>query len=79
MDTGTDGVGIELDRVSDKFRQALGEAELVLSKGMANFETLYPRPLPCPVFFLLRVKCRPMRDYLQAPPESFWALWKEKT
>ena len=44
-----------------------------------NFETLYPRSLPCPVFFLLRVKCRPMGDYLQAPPESFWALWKEKT
>ena len=79
MDTGTDGVGIEWDRVSDQFKRTLGQAELVLSKGMANFENLYPRSLPCPVFFLFRVKCQPMRDYLQAPPESFWALWKEKT
>jgi damage-control phosphatase, subfamily I len=79
MDTGTDGVGIELDRVSNQFRRALGQADLVFSKGMANFETLYPQPLPCPVFYLFRVKCNPMRDYLQAPPESFWALWKEKT
>ncbi len=78
-DTGTDGVGMEWDRISDPFRQVLGQADLVLSKGMANFETLYPRSLPCPVFFLFRVKCVPMRDYLQAPPESFWALWKEKT
>ncbi len=78
MDIGTDGVGIELDRISEKFSQTLGQADLVLSKGMANFETLYPRALPCPVFFLFRVKCRPMRDYLQAPAESYWALWKEK-
>ena len=28
--------------------------------AMANFESLYSRPLSVPVFFLFKVKCRPM-------------------
>lgn len=74
-DTGTDGVGIDWDRVSQEFLGLLKEADLILSKGMANFESLYPRELVSPVFFLFKAKCQPMQAYLSAPAESFWALW----
>jgi uncharacterized protein with ATP-grasp and redox domains len=76
-DTGTDGVGIDWKRVSDEFLDLVDQADLILAKGMANFESMYPRDLPCPVFFLFKAKCQPMQDYLDAPGESYWALWKE--
>jgi len=76
-DTGTDGVGIDWEGVSKEFLGLVDQADLILAKGMANFESMYPRDLPCPVFFLFKVKCQPMQDYLEAPGESYWALWRE--
>ena len=76
-DTGTDGIGIEWNSVSKRFLDLIDRADLVLAKGMGNFESMYPRDLPCPVFFLFKAKCKPMQDYLGAPGESYWALWKE--
>ncbi len=74
-DTGTDGVGIDWEHVSKEFLDLVDQADLMLAKGMANFESMYPRDLPSPVFFLFKAKCRPIQDYLEAPPESYWALW----
>ena len=76
-DTGTDGVGIDWEGISKEFLDLVDKADLILAKGMANFESMYPRDLPCPVFFLFKVKCQPMQDYLEAPGESYWALWRE--
>jgi uncharacterized protein with ATP-grasp and redox domains len=76
-DTGTDGVGIDWERVSKEFLDLVNQADLILAKGMGNFESMYPRDLACPVFFLFKVKCQPMQDYLEAPGESYWALWRE--
>jgi uncharacterized protein with ATP-grasp and redox domains len=76
-DTGTDGVGIDWEGVSKEFLDLVDKADLILAKGMANFESMYPRDLPCPVLFLFKVKCQPMQDYLEAPGESYWALWRE--
>ncbi len=75
-DTGTDGVGVDWGHVSDSFRALISQADLVVSKGMANFETLYDRETRASVFFIFKAKCRPIQDYLNAPPESFMALLK---
>ena len=75
-DTGTDGAGIDWDYVSQGFRDLLADADLIVSKGMANFETLYPQPLSAPSFYLFKVKCEPIQNYIQAPGSSFLALWK---
>jgi uncharacterized protein with ATP-grasp and redox domains len=77
MDTGTDGAGIDWETVSTDFLDLIASADLVISKGMANFETLYSRNLAAPVFFLFKVKCEPIQNYIQAPANSFLALWKE--
>ncbi len=77
MDTGTDGAGIDWEKVSRDFLDLIASADLVISKGMANFETLYPREMVSPTFFLFKVKCEPIQNYIQAPANSFLALWKK--
>ena len=55
VSTGSDAPGTILDRCSDEFRRLYDEAEVVVAKGQANYETLSeagPR-----VFFLLQTKC----------------------
>jgi hypothetical protein len=77
VDTGTDGAGIDWDNVSNEFLDLLTSADLIISKGMANFETLFPKDITAPTFFLFKVKCEPIQNYIQAPLNSFQALWKE--
>lgn len=79
-DTGTDGVGIDWDHVSTDFKDLFRSADLIISKGMANFETLYTNPvkeLSTDIFFLLKTKCGPISSYLEAPPGSYCAIWRE--
>jgi len=76
VDTGTDGAGIDWGRVSQEFLDLIASADLIVSKGMANFETLYPKELTAPAFYLFKVKCEPVQDYIEAPVDSFMALWK---
>ncbi len=76
-DTGADGAGIDWDRVSEGFLNRVETADLVISKGMANFETIFPKTLPCPVLFLFRVKCAPIQNFISAALYSGVILWKD--
>jgi len=69
IDTGTDAIGIDLGESSEDFRNRFNGAELILSKGMANWETLTEMPAPCPVLFLFRAKCEPVARVVGAPLE----------
>ena len=75
-DTGTDGAGIDWNTVSREFLDLLTSADLIVSKGMANFETLYPKSISAASFYLLKVKCEPIQNFIQAPVDSFLAIWK---
>lgn len=76
-DTGTDGAGVDWRRVSSEFIGLLDRADLVICKGGANFETVYPHHFRAPAFFLFKVKCRPdQMDFFTSPPEVFWGLWR---
>jgi uncharacterized protein with ATP-grasp and redox domains len=60
IDTGLDAPGTILHRsdgrvCSDAFRRVYDEAELIIAKGQANYETLSEEGSR--VFFLLQVKC----------------------
>jgi hypothetical protein len=76
-DTGADGAGVDWQRIGRGFKALLHEADLILAKGMANFETMYQHPLPAPALFLFKAKCQPLQEYLRTPPDAFWALWQE--
>lgn len=78
-DTGTDGAGIDWDTVSKEFIEHFTSADLIISKGMANFETLFPKRISAPSFYLFKVKCEPIQNYIQAPVNSYLALWKAGT
>ncbi|CAB1075393.1 hypothetical protein D1AOALGA4SA_3213 [Olavius algarvensis Delta 1 endosymbiont] len=68
---------IDWDHVSVNFINLVDSADLIISKGMANFETLYPSRITVPSFYLFKVKCEPVQNYIKAPVNSFMALWKD--
>ena len=76
-DTGAAGAGVDWSRTSPEFLGLVGRADLIVSKGMANFETVYPRTLAAAVFFIFKVKCAPIQDHLSAPVGSYLAMWTE--
>jgi len=56
--TGTDSVGVVYSEISDEFRKTLEEAELVIAKGMGNYEGLTEMPeVSRKTFCLLNAKC----------------------
>jgi uncharacterized protein with ATP-grasp and redox domains len=54
-------VGIDLDSIEGPFGDLLKDQELVIAKGMANFESLSETGL-APIAFLLRTKCAPVAE-----------------
>lgn len=52
---GSDAPGTVLDDCHEEFRAAFESADLIISKGQGNFETLSDSDRP--VFFLFKAKC----------------------
>jgi len=65
--TGTDAIGVNPVECSREFLESFYGFELIVSKGMANFETLTEIGTPSHTLFLLRVKCEPVAEALGAP------------
>lgn len=76
-DTGAEAAGIDWEQASPQFHALVDSAELIIAKGMANYLSAMEHPLPCSGFFIFKLKCKPLRDLWDAPPDSFWAYWKE--
>lgn len=55
IDNGSDAPGTVLENCSEAFCQYFEEADLIISKGQGNYETLGESTRP--IYFLLRVKC----------------------
>jgi uncharacterized protein with ATP-grasp and redox domains len=69
LSTGSDIPGILLEAVDDDFLQWFATADLVISKGQGNFETLADQGDQCnrEVFFILTVKCGAVSQHLGVP------------
>ena len=63
--TGSNIPGIVLDLCSEEFRELFYAADVVLSKGQGNFETL--SEVGRDVFFVLTVKCKVVARHLGLP------------
>jgi len=65
IDNGSDAPGTIVSDCSADFRRRFAQADLVISKGQGNYETL----AACgrPVWFLLRVKCPIIAHDLESP------------
>ncbi|WP_372807382.1 DUF89 domain-containing protein [Pontiella sp.] len=55
IDNGSDAPGTLLDRCSPEFRAWFDRADMIVSKGQGNFETL--QDCGREIFFLMKVKC----------------------
>ena len=64
-DNGSDAPGTILTDCSDAFCRHFERADLIISKGQGNYETLVDSPRP--IWFLLRVKCPIIARDLKCP------------
>ncbi|MBT4288379.1 MAG: DUF89 family protein [Deltaproteobacteria bacterium] len=55
IDNGTDIPGTILNECPESFQKRFAEADLIISKGQGNYETL--NEIQAPIYFLLKVKC----------------------
>ncbi len=68
IDTGDSTPGVEFDRSSAEFLEALSIADMVILKGQGNFETLYGTDTSgftkgdIPFYYLFKVKCEPVAE-----------------
>jgi hypothetical protein len=66
VSTGMDSVGLVLSQSSEILKKHLNESDLIISKGMGNFETTTEERIEnkC-VAYLLRAKCSPVAENLK--------------
>jgi uncharacterized protein with ATP-grasp and redox domains len=68
IDTGCECIGVPMNVCSSEFKERLNSADLVISKGQGNFETLDESPLN--VYFLFLVKCARVGAHVDLPVGS---------
>jgi len=59
-------VGMDLEALKGPFGKLLRDADLIIAKGMANFESLSETDI-MPIAYLLRTKCNPVADAMRLP------------
>jgi len=64
MDTGAPAIGVNFERNSDEFIKLLQTTELIVAKGMGNYESMTELTLPVPVIHIMRTKCMPVADHV---------------
>jgi uncharacterized protein with ATP-grasp and redox domains len=67
IDTGAAAIGVNLTRSSPEFIKVFKSAELIVAKGMGNFEALTEFEPSCPVVHILRTKCNPVAQHVGVP------------
>ena len=66
--TGDDSAGVDFSRCSAEFLEAYYDADLIVSKGQGNLESLDDRTEP--IYFLLQAKCAAVSRRLGVPLQS---------
>jgi hypothetical protein len=56
---------MDVRRIGDKLHSEMKSADLIISKGMANFEALSNESY-CPILYIMRAKCRPVAEAIGA-------------
>ncbi len=62
ISNGTNCPGTPLSLCSEEFLELFNKADLIISKGQGNFETL--SEIKAPIYFLLTIKCPVVRDHV---------------
>ena len=63
-DTGAPAIGVNLERNSKEFIELFNSAELIVAKGMGNFESMTEFEPTCPTVHIMRTKCNPVAEHV---------------
>lgn len=74
VDSGTGASGVLLEHIPNDYKNALYNSDLVIAKGLGNFESLEEDFKDVPLYFLLRVKCPVIAKHLNVPMQSVQVL-----
>lgn len=69
VSTGIFAIGANLSKAGGDLKEELQKADLILAKGMANYESLSDQDAGIPKVFILRTKCEPVAKSLGVPPD----------
>ncbi len=64
--TGGYAVGVDFDLISEKLKKKIEGSDLIIAKGMANWESFSETDYT-PIAFLTRSKCRPVAESMEVP------------
>ena len=76
--TGIAELGYFPPYTPEELREELQTATLIIAKGMANYESFSEYQVPCPIAYLMSVKCQPIADAIGVPKGSRIALLRTK-
>jgi uncharacterized protein with ATP-grasp and redox domains len=76
--TGADAIGVRLDESPQWFIKRYTNSDLIVAKGMANWETMTENPAPSPTMYVFRTKCEPVARAVGAPENQSIAYLVEK-
>ncbi|WP_423793152.1 damage-control phosphatase ARMT1 family protein [Methanocaldococcus indicus] len=62
--TGSDVIGILLEECSEEFKKHLNDSDIIIAKGMGNYESLPEYKINKKVYFILKAKCKPVANNL---------------
>ena len=65
IDHGTDLGGFSFDQISQEAQEAFDRADVILSKGMGNTESLYGCGYP--IYYAFLIKCPRLEEFFQKP------------
>lgn len=60
-------VGTMIDRATEQFKRLYKKTDIIIAKGMGNYETLTEYAPEKPTFILMKAKCKPIADSLSIP------------
>ncbi|MGL4595323.1 MAG: damage-control phosphatase ARMT1 family protein [Thermoguttaceae bacterium] len=81
IDNGNDVLGTALEQCSDEFMAYFHKSDLIVSKGLGNFETLSVYDsiqLPHPILYLFKAKCPFIAKYAGVPFGDLVIKWREQ-
>lgn len=69
LDTGTFAIGVSLEGMEDVLLEEMKGTDLIIAKGMANFEALSDHNFR-PIAYIMRAKCRPVAKAIGAKKDD---------
>ena len=69
VSTGLFAIGANLSKAGGDLKEELERADLIIAKGMANYESLSDQDAGIPKVFILRTKCEPVARSLGVPAD----------